>query len=98
MEHNVATYFRENAEDTVKGFTVIGTVPSSDEYHIAEKWTPNDGQSDSSWVQYHIPADKLRERVESGKCEPVGQLTDEQFAAVCDKVDHEQVTPEKVTA
>lgn len=108
MEHETGTYFREHEQTDVKGFTIIGTVESSDEYHIAEKWIANADEDDSgeassppendSWVAYHIPAASLQDRISTDKCEPVGTLSDEQFAAVCEKVDHDEVTPEKVKA
>ena len=96
MSHETGTYFREHEQDDVKGFTIIGQVESADEYHIAEKWQKEEAAD--SWVAYHIPAASLANRVSTDKCEPVGTLSDEQFAAVCEKVDHDEVTPEKVTA
>ena len=97
MEHEIATYFDEVESDDVHGFAIIGTVPSADEYHIAEKWYPN-SDDEERWLQYHIPADTLRERLDAGKCEKVGSLSDEQFEKVCDKIDHDEVTPEKLIA
>jgi len=95
MEHEVGTYFDEVECDDVHGFAVIGTATSAEEYHIAEKWYPNSADEER-WSQYHIPADTLRERLDAGKCEKVGPLSDEQIASVCDKFDHEQITPEVI--
>lgn len=94
MEHEITTYFEENEEDAVKGFTIIDH--AGDEYHIAEKWVKPD--ADNKWLQYHIPAEQLEARIAQGKCQPKAQLTDEQFAAVCEAIDHDEVTPEKITA
>lgn len=93
MEHEIATYFEEHEEEAVTGFTVIDTC--DDEYHIAEKWSR---PSTDKWVQYHITADELAARINQEKCEKRATLTDDQFAKVCEQIDHPEVTPEKVTA
>lgn len=94
MEHEITTYFKESEEDAVKGFTIIDH--TDDGYQIAEKWVKED--ADDKWLQYDVPAEQLEGRVESDKCEPVGQLTESQFAAVCENLGMEGVTPEKVLA
>lgn len=81
MEYEPKTYFDEQEEQSVKGFTVLSVGAGGDEYHIAEKWTKEDG--DGEWVRYSIPEAQLLSRVSDGACEPKGKLTDEQFEQVC---------------
>jgi hypothetical protein len=93
MEYETRTYFTEHEEESVKGFTIIGSCDG--EYHIAEKWiASNGGGPDSKWVSYYVPEAQLNSRVTDGSCEPKAQLTDEQFASVCQKIDHSEVTAE----
>jgi hypothetical protein len=89
MEYQTRTYFKENEAEDVKGFTVIDTNEESGECHIAEKWSREDTQD--KWLQYWIPESQLLSRVEAGKCVEAAELTDEQFEAVCEKIDHEKV-------
>lgn len=83
MEHNEKTYFTENAQDDVKGFTIIGT-SASEGYHIAEKWLKDEG--DDVWVQYWIPEAQLTQRIKDGACEPKAELSDKQYEQVCEMV------------
>jgi hypothetical protein len=78
MEYETKTYFGEEEQDDVKGFTVLAT--DDGEYHIGEKWLKENG--DSIWMDYWIPEAQLLRRVEDGACTPKGQLSDEQFAQV----------------
>lgn len=96
MEYDKRTYFAEHEEESVKGFTVIDTNESSEQYHIAEKWVAED--SPDKWMQYWIPAAQLRARVKEDKCEPKAQLTNEQYQKVCDMIDHSEVTAGEATA
>lgn len=82
MEYDSQTYFTENEQDDVKGFTILKA--TDDEYHIGEKWLKEDGEG--TWVQYWVQAAQLNTRVKDGACEPVGSLSDEQFAQVCERV------------
>lgn len=87
MEHNKATYFVENEEPNVKGFTIIET--GDEQYHIAEKWDdPNDSEK---WLSYWIEAEELAARIGAGHCEKKAELTDKQFEKVCGKIDHSKV-------
>lgn len=79
MEHDRKTFFAEEEQDDVKGFTVIETSEDMG-YHIAEKWIR--GEGDGVWVQYWIPEEQLLSRVEAGACTPKGKLTDSQFEKV----------------
>jgi|APHM01.1.fsa_nt_gi hypothetical protein len=83
MEHDKQTYFTENEYDDVKGFTILAA--GEGEYHIAEKWLKDDG--DDVWLDYWVPESDLLERATEGLCEAKAKLTDEQFEAVCQKVD-----------
>lgn len=85
MDYNQATYFKELEQNDVKGFTVLHT-SESEGYHIAEKWLKSETGANDVWLDYWIPAAQLEARVEAGKCEPVGELSDKQFAQVCDLV------------
>jgi len=80
MEHEPKTYFTENEQDDVKGFTVLDA--NDGEYHIAEKWLKS-GEEPDVWMDYWIPEAQLLKRAESGDCEPVAELSDEQFEQVC---------------
>lgn len=82
MEHEPQTYFTENEQDDVKGFTILAA--QDDQYHIAEKWLKEDG--DDVWMDYWIPEAQLLSRVSDGACEPKAELTDEQFEMVCEMV------------
>lgn len=82
MEYDERTYFDEKEYDDVKGFTVIEA--KDGRYHIAEKWLKEEGED--TWIDYWIPEGDLLGRVEGDKCEPKGQLTDDQFEAVCKMV------------
>jgi hypothetical protein len=82
MEYEAKTYFTENEYDTVSGFTIIDA--SDGRYHIAEKWEKDDGED--SWLSYGVPESDFTERVERGACEKKARLSDEQYAAVCEKV------------
>lgn len=80
MEYDNRTFFKEHEEDDVKGFTVLRV--NEDAYHIGEKWLAHNDEDEDVWVQYVIPESQLLRRVEAGECEPVGQLSDEQFDKV----------------
>lgn len=82
MEYDSRTYFTENEQNDVKGFTVLAA--DTDEYHIAEKWLKEDGND--VWIDYWIPEAQLLRRVKDGACEPKAELTDEQFEKVCELV------------
>lgn len=76
-------FFREYDDPTVSGFTIIDTGEES--YRIAEKWNRSDGEP--VWTTYWITESKLEDRIESDGCEPVGNLTDDQFQRVCQNLD-----------
>lgn len=84
MEHETKTYFTEHEQDDVKGFTIIATDESDSKYHIAEKWLSDEGED--TWMDYWIPEAQLLARVDDGACEPKAQLTDEQYAQICELV------------
>lgn len=85
MKFDLKTYFTEHEEDNVKGFTIIGKVVEDNEYYIAEKWS-KDG--DTKWADYYITEEALLARIEDKKCEKKATLTDDQYDAVCDKVEN----------
>ena len=102
MEYDKKTYFTENAQDDVKGFTIIGT-SASEGYHIAEKWLASDDTKGSSrsedvWVQYWIPEAQLNQRVKDGACEPKAELSEKQYEKVCDMVGMPDIADGGVTA
>lgn len=96
MEYEIRTYFDELEQDDVNGFAVIGTVPSDNEYQVAEKWQRADAED--IWIQYHIPASDLQNRISDGNCETKGNLTQEQYEAVCQKVGMPTQSSNKVSA
>jgi hypothetical protein len=94
MEYEPKTYFKENEEQSVKGFTIVDTHEGDEEYLIAEKWMK--GEDDGRWMQYYIPEAQLLARVEDNACEEKAELTQEQYEAVCQKIDNSNVTPSPV--
>ena len=82
MRFNRKTYFAENGDPTVPGFTIIEC--GDGQYRIAEKWYRNNG---STWVTYWIEDTELHERVDRDVCEPKGQVSDEQFEKICERAD-----------
>lgn len=84
MEYDKATYFTEHEQDDVKGFTVLAA--KNDTYHLAEKWLKDEG--DNLWMDYTVSESDLLARVEAGECEPVGELSSEQYDKVLDAVDY----------
>lgn len=99
MEYESKTYFVENEHDDVKGFTIIAV--KDERYYIAEKWlaSQNEEHSQSSdvWMDYWVSASELQSRIEDGKCDAKGKLTDDQFDKVCDNIDRE-VSAQKLSA
>jgi len=87
MEYSQATYFTENEYDYTKGFTILDADDGI--YHIAEKWLASEDEDatpqDNTWISYQVSERDLLDRIEEGHCEKKGELTDEQFAAVCEK-------------
>lgn len=83
MEFEQRDYFRENADPTVPGFTVVW-VDSENGYRIVEKWNRSDG--DARWTAYWLDPDELQSRLSDNKCEHVGKLSDDQFDQVRDKI------------
>jgi hypothetical protein len=63
MEYEPKTYFKEQEEDDVKGFTILAA--SDDKYHVGEKWLKQD-DGDSVWMSYWIPEAQLLRRVSDG--------------------------------
>jgi len=98
MSYESQTYFQENEEPDVKGFTILRV--DDGECHIAEKWLagPENDNTEDKWMSYWIPESDLDERVENGDCEKVGNLTDEQFTTVCEKVGWEEYSNEQKEA
>lgn len=76
-EYQPKSYFRENEDDEVTGFIVVEV--SDTQYRIAEKWTREDA---GIWTNYWVSKEGLTERLESGACEFVKEVTDEQFEQV----------------
>jgi hypothetical protein len=96
MEYEPKTYFKEQEEDDVKGFTILAA--SDDKYHVGEKWLKQE-DGDSVWMSYWIPEAQLLRRVSDGACTPKGKLSDEQFDQVCGLVGWEyNEDVEKATA
>lgn len=88
MEYKRRAFFSEHEDDTVAGFAIIDANETSQQYLIAEKWTPtgNDTSIDSDeprWTTYWVHEDALIERVENGDCSYKQQLNDKQFGGVC---------------
>lgn len=94
MDFDRKQYFTELADATVKGFTIIehsdgdheptdDSAPSGPSVRVAEKWKRSHGKK---WHAYWIPISKLEERLSEEKVEYVGDLTDDQFDQVCQKV------------
>lgn len=81
MEYEPKTFFAEHDYEQVNGFVIIRAADGL--YQIAEKWQKEDGKS--RWISYQVPESDLMERVEQGHCEEKASVSDEQFAAVCDK-------------
>ena len=97
MEYQTRTFFTEHEQsESVNGFAIIDTNEESEQYHIAEKWTRED--KEAKWIQYWIPEAQLLRRVSEDKCEPKATLTDEQYEAVCEAIDHEKVVADRATA
>ena len=94
MRYTKGTYFVEQEDESVKGFSVIDLNKQSEQYQIAEKWKRT--ASPDRWITYWIPAARLLERVEEGKCQPKAQLSDKQFSQVCAKIDHDNISAEGV--
>lgn len=92
MEYSTKTYFVENEEPLVKGFSIVAVSPENGNYQIVEKWARDEEDGGPKWVQYTIPEAQLLSRVRDGSCEKKGKLTDEQYEAVTDNVAHSQVT------
>ena len=83
MKHEIGTYFAENGDPTVPGFTIIEH--GDGQYRIAEKWKRGDGPD--TWVTYWIDTAVLAERTRQGTCTEKGTVSDEQFEAICQKTD-----------
>jgi hypothetical protein len=95
MEHDSRTFFSEEEHDDVKGVTVLAA--DDGQYFLAEKWLRE--ERDDVWIRYWITAEELAEREEAGHIVKKGKLTDEQFEAVCDKVEYSpEDAPEEVSA
>lgn len=92
MEYDRQTYFEENREDAVPGFTVVETNPERG-YRMVEKCdSPLLSCEGPIWYDYWISESDLSDLIESGSANCAGKLTDEQFAQVCDKVEDERVS------
>lgn len=78
MTHETRTYFKELAQDDVKGFIILSV--SENEYFIGEKWLKADGPD--QWHAYSVPQAQIHERTKAGDCKPVGKVSQEQFDKV----------------
>lgn len=83
MEYDTKTFFREHDDNRVSGFTIIEVGDGT--YRMAEKWERP--LKEPVWTSYWIPEEQLNDRLDKDLCEPVGQLSDEQFEAVCRNTD-----------
>lgn len=95
MEYEEKDYFSEHEYDDVNGFAVVEV--KNGKYHIAEKWFRSGEEDDepveiTKWIDYWVPESQLLDRVEAGLCEHKAKLTDDQYAAICEKVTHSGVT------
>lgn len=90
MDYDRKQYFQEHDDPTVSGFTVIDTDPDEG-YRVAEQWQRTHG---NQWVAYWVSEDKLSERVAEGQCEAIGEVTDEQFEKICQRVEEDAI-PDK---
>lgn len=79
MHYEPRQMFVELEDDDVEGFVIIDT-DDTEGYHIAEKWTPDDGEK--RWSDYWLPVDHLDERLEQGHCKKSKFLTEKQFRGV----------------
>jgi len=82
MKYDAQTFFTEEEYENVSGFTVLAA--REGRYHIAEKWEKDSGQD--RWIAYGVPASDFEQRVARGACEQKAELTEEQYSAVCEKV------------
>lgn len=72
------TYFKEHEQDDVKGFIILSVDEGG--YFVGEKWLRS--EQDDLWESYHVGEAQLANRVRADKCEPVGQISQEQFEKV----------------
>lgn len=78
MEYDSGDYFREHADEEVRGFTILSAETGT--YELGERWERPD--DDPLWHKYSVSEEQLLDRVEDGACEKVGSLTDDQFERV----------------
>jgi hypothetical protein len=97
MEFDTGAFFSENEDDEVRGMAIIetaeergplGEVPA---YRIAEKWEP--AGEEPQWVKYWMSAETLHARLQSGKCEYLKELSDDQFEGVLSLAGVEKTAP-----
>lgn len=84
MKYDVGTFFKEHADPTVPGFTIIEVDESDRQYRVAEKWEKTEG---SKWLAYWLDESKLHDRVDTEKVEEMGSVNDDQFEAICQRTD-----------
>lgn len=97
--HQTGTYYEEHEHDDVNGFAIIND--REGEVHVAEKWLRPEDEGGDKWLDYWMSVEDLNRRVEEGACEKKAELTDEQYAAVCENVGWYEDTsaePTEVTA
>mgnify|MGYP003565300521 CR=1 FL=1 len=82
-QYEVGDSFKENDVAAVHSMTIIDV--SAGEYTLAEEWVNADGKS--VWVEYEIPERGLTARIDQGKCEPAGSVSESRFQTVMEHIE-----------
>ena len=78
VRYQVGDSFTENEVAAVHSMTIIDV--TDEHYLMAEEWVNVEGKH--VWVEYEAPHTGLENRVDQGKCEPAGSVSDTRFETV----------------
>jgi len=78
VRYQVGDSFTETEVAAVHSMTIIDV--TDDHYLMAEEWVNVEGKH--VWVEYEAPHTGLENRVDQGKCEPAGSVSDTRFETV----------------
>jgi len=78
VRYQVGDSFTETEVAAVHSMTIIDV--TDDHYLMAEEWVNVEGKH--VWVEYEAPHTGLENRVDQGKCEPAGSVSETRFETV----------------
>lgn len=78
VRYQVGDSFTETEVAAVHSMTIIDV--KDEHYLMAEEWVNVEGKH--VWVEYEAPHTGLENRVDQGKCEPAGSVSDTRFETV----------------